>query len=195
MKVQFPIIIKPCASDASLGISDNSIIQDKNALLKKLARCSRAMKHDLFFEEYVNGREFNVSVISDFNGAPRVLPPAEIIFCNFPKHKPRIVGYKAKWAHGSFEFSNTPRTFDFPSTDRALIQSLKKLSLSCWQVLGLNGYARVDFRIDNQGRPWVLEINGNPCISPDAGLVAAASKAGITYDGLIARIIANLNNA
>jgi len=195
IKIRCPVIIKPCASGASLGISDASIINDKNALLKESMRRSKAGRNEFFAEEFIDGREFNVSVISNFDREPSVLPPAEIIFHNYPKHKPRIVGYKAKWAENSFEFSNTRRTFDFPSADGTLIQSLKKLSLACWKVFGLNGYARVDFRIDRLRRPWVLEINGNPCISPDAGFVAAATKAGIKYDGLIDRIIANLANA
>jgi D-alanine-D-alanine ligase len=195
LKLRFPVIVKPAASDASFGISDNSIIKNKNELKRMLSRLSGKETSEYFAEEYIDGREFNVSVISDFNGSPLVLPPAEIIFQGFPRGKPKIVVYNAKWAADSYEFSHTPRTFSFPASDKPLISALQKICRSCWQVFGLNGYVQVDFRIDKKGRPWVLEINGNPCISPDAGLTAAATEAGISYDGLVERIIANLNNA
>jgi D-alanine-D-alanine ligase len=65
--------------------------------------------------------------------------------------------------------------------DTILISELKRLAIECWKVFGLRGYARVDFRVDTQGRPWILEINANPCLSPDAGFAAAAAYAGISY--------------
>jgi D-alanine-D-alanine ligase len=122
-------------------------------------------------------------------GTPQVLPPAEIDFSAFPPDKPRIVGYRAKWQADSFEYQNTPRRFDFPSADGPLLEQLRSLSLRCWALFGLRGYTRVDFRVDRDGRPWILEINTNPCLSPDAGFAAALQQAGIPFETAIQRIL------
>ena len=102
-----------------------------------------------------------------------------------------FVGYRAKWDEGSFEYGSTPRSFDFPPDDAALLATLKRLSLACWEIFGLRGYARVDFRVDAEGKPWVLEINTNPCLSPDAGFMAAAGRAGLSRNDVVRRIIAD----
>ncbi|MCU0585751.1 MAG: hypothetical protein MUC46_06745, partial [Desulfobacterales bacterium] len=121
---------------------------------------------------------------------PQLLPPAEILFEGYPENRPRIVGYRAKWDPDSFEFSHTPRRFEFPRQDAALLERLGALALSCWKLFGLNGYARVDFRVDGGEEPWILEINANPCLSPDAGFAAALETAGIPFQTAVARIIA-----
>jgi D-alanine-D-alanine ligase len=118
-----------------------------------------------------------------------VLPPAEIDFSAFAPGKPRIVGYRAKWAEDSDEYRQTPRRFDFPASDRTLLDRLSDLARACWNEFDLRGYARVDFRVDREGRPWILEINANPCLSPDAGFAAALQQAGIEYSAAIARIV------
>ena len=123
------------------------------------------------------------------NAAKAGLPPAEIDFAAFPDDKPHIVGYRAKWDADSFEYHHTPRRFDFPANDRPLLDRLSQLAIQCWREFGLRGYARVDFRVDEAGRPWILEINANPCLSPDAGFAAAVEQAGIGYDQAIERIV------
>jgi D-alanine-D-alanine ligase len=125
------------------------------------------------------------------DGEPQILPPAEIRFVGYPDGKPTMVGYRAKWEEGSFEFNRTPRTFDFPAADSGLIRSLVDISRACWKAFDLRGYARVDFRVDRAGRPWVLEVNTNPCISPDAGFAAAAGRAGLTITDVVRRIVAD----
>jgi D-alanine-D-alanine ligase len=120
-----------------------------------------------------------------------VLPPAEILFEGYADQALKIVGYRAKWDSDSYEFHHTPRRFDFPPEDAALLARLRDLALQCWRLFGLNGYARVDFRIDAAGRPWILEINANPCLSPDAGFAAALDAAGISYAAAIDCIIAD----
>jgi D-alanine-D-alanine ligase len=120
---------------------------------------------------------------------PQVLPPAEIIFEGYDADQPRIVGYRAKWDVDSEEFRQTPRSFDFGPDDRPLLAELQALALQCWQLFGLRGYARVDFRVDDHGRPWILEINANPCLSPDAGFAAALARAGIVFSRAVKWII------
>lgn len=185
-----PCILKPVSEDASVGIEEQSLVEDAGALAAALD-AMEAEYGDCFAESYVHGREFNLSILASPAG-PEVLPPAEIVFEGYPDGKPRIVGYRAKWEEGSFEYTHTVRRFDFPGSDAPLVDSLRSLALRCWPIFGLRGYARVDFRVDRAGAPWILEVNANPCISPDAGFVAAARRADLSFEAVVERIVADL---
>ena len=113
----------------------------------------------------------------------QLLPPAEMCFVGYPAGKPRIVNYAAKWDEHSFEFHATPRRFDFGAEDGDLLQRLAATARACWRLFDLRGYARVDCRIDGRGEVQVLEVNINPCLSPDAGFAAAAAQAGLDLPG------------
>ena len=89
----------------------------------------------------------------------------------------------------SFEYQHTRRRFDLPAADRPLLERLEDLAMRCWHLFGLRGYARVDFRVDAAGDPWVLEVNANPCLAPDAGFAAAAQRAAVPYERAIERIL------
>src|SRR5690606_28858483 len=108
---------------------------------------------------------------------------------------PRIIDYEAKWHEHSFAYNNTVRRFDFGPEDRTLLARLHEITLGCWHEFGLGGYARVDFRVDAAGQPFVLEINVNPCLSPDAGFAAASARAGLTPEQVMARIVGDLSGA
>ena len=137
---------------------------------------------------FPEGREFNLSILGG-NDGPQVMPPAEILFVDYPNGKHKIVGYNAKWTEDSFEYNHTPRTFNYKKSDEELLSRLKIMALQCWNGFELKGYVRVDFRVDREGIPYVLEINGNPCISPESGFVAATKKAGLKFPRVIERII------
>lgn len=179
-------IIKPVWEEGSLGLDEDCVYQGNDPRFIK--RLSTLYPKDFFVEEFIDGREFNLSVLAGDNG-PEVLPPAEIIFSNYPENKPKVVGYSAKWKEDSFEYKNTSRTFEFQKTDKPLLDKLKTIALECWRTFGLNGYARVDFRVDSTGKPWVLEVNVNPCISPDSGFFAACLQAGIPFREAVRRIV------
>ncbi|MEO8497530.1 MAG: D-alanine--D-alanine ligase [Planctomycetota bacterium] len=181
-----PWILKPILEHASFGMDDEAVVRadDLADLSAQLRDRERRIGRPLFAEQFIEGREFNLSLL---NG--RVLPAAEIDFSSFPADKPRIVGHQAKWDQDSFEYQQTPRCFEFPAADASLRERLAQLTLECWQLFDLSGYARVDFRVDGEGRPWILEVNVNPCLSPDAGFAAALAEAGITYDDAIGQII------
>jgi D-alanine-D-alanine ligase len=142
---------------------------------------------DWFAEAYVEGREVNLALLADGNDV-QVLPATEIRFDGYPAGKPKIVGYAAKWDAESFEYRHTPRVFLDPRAEPELLSRLEGLARDCWRLFRLRGYARVDFRVDPQKRPWILEVNANPCLSPDAGFAAAAAHAGISYTDLIGRV-------
>jgi D-alanine-D-alanine ligase len=181
-----PWIVKPSGEHASYGIDDDSVVHDLASLLRRAAAADAGR---LFVERYIEGRELNVSLLEGAAGV-EVLPLAEIDFSAFPDGKPRIVGYRAKWDEASFEYRNSPRTFAFAGADDGLLDRVRQISRRAWDVFGLRGYARVDLRVDRYGTPWVLEVNTNPCLSPDAGFVAAAAQARISFDALLARVVA-----
>jgi len=181
-------IVKPVWEDGSVGITDESVMRGDDPQLHKIL--SRPEK-DIFAEEYIHGREFNLSLLYSPDG-PEILPPAQIRFVDYPEGKPHILNYDSKWKEDSFEYKNSVRSFDFPGEDMKLLEELKALSYLCWRAFELRGYARVDFRVDANNKPYVLEVNANPCISPDAGYIAAAEKAGMSYSEVIKRIISDI---
>jgi D-alanine-D-alanine ligase len=179
-------ILKPKWEEGSLGLDEDAVFSGDNIdFVKKLKNYSLK---DYFIEEFVEGREFNCALIAEENG-PSVLAVAEIEFVDFPENKPKILGYKAKWDEESFEYKNTVRRLDFDETDGSLLAGLGELAKKCWFACGLRGYARIDFRVDKLGNPFVLEVNSNPCISPDSGYYAAAVHAGLPFTKVVQLII------
>ena len=181
-------MVKSITEDGSVGIGPENCL-DANKVGKLIAEKEQKHGGVWFAEEYIDGREFNVSVLDG-----RVLPLAEIVFTNYPKDKPKIIDYASKWMPDSFEYNNTERSFEFPATDAALLQKLEKTSLECWKIFNLGGYVRVDFRVDESGKPYVLEVNVNPCLDRDAGFAAAAARAGIDYETLLQAIVRYVKN-
>ena len=184
--------IKSSWEHASIGLDKDSLINYTNNenLLQEMSLRKEKLGGSCYAEAYIDGREFNVALISGKEGV-EVLPIAEMLFQDYAPDKPKIVDYKAKWIADSFEYNNTIRKYDFPEKDADLISGLREIALRCWDIFCLRGYARVDFRVDNNGKPWVLEINSNPCLSPDAGFAAALQQAKIKYHEAIGFIIEN----
>jgi D-alanine-D-alanine ligase len=186
-------VIKSVWEHASVGLDEDSIVSVQNE--KKLHVLMKSKRNrlggDCFAEVFIPGREFNLSLLAGADG-PDVLPPAEIRFDAYPPGKHRVVDYRAKWEEDSFEYRHTPRTFEFTDEDTLLLRKLKEMAMACWKLFDLKGYARVDFRVDQAGRPWILEINANPCLSPDAGFFAAARQARLGFDTVLERIIADI---
>jgi D-alanine-D-alanine ligase len=185
-------ILKPVWEHASLGMGDDAVVdvETRDELAACLAAVGERTGRSCFAEAFVDGRELNLSLLADGDGGVDLLPHAEIDFAAYPAGKPRIVGWAAKWVEGSFEYDHTPRRFDFPADDAPLLAELERLARACWDLFGLRGYARVDFRIDAAGQPYILEVNTNPCISPESGFAAAVEEAGLSFPAAVARIIA-----
>ena len=177
-------MVKSLTEDGSIGIGSENCLPAGAKLTKLIAAKKAEFGGQWFAEEYIDGREFNVSVL-----AGKVLPIAEIEFKNYPKGKPKIIDYASKWLTDSFEYNNTERRFDFPKKDVALLKKLEKIALQCWDIFQLSVYARIDFRVDQAGVPYVLEANVNPCMDRDAGFAAAAAQAGINYEILLEEIV------
>lgn len=180
--VGFPAIAKPAAEDASLGIEQRSVVRSMRAL-KTRVTAMHQIWDAVLIQRFVQGREINVGIVGD-----RVLPISEIDFGAMPRGKWNIVSYSSKWATGSVEDLGTaPRCpADLPED---LASEIEQIALAAWAAVGGSGYGRVDMRIDESGRPWVLEVNANADISADAGLARMAKVAGMSYDEFILAIV------
>jgi len=181
-------IIKPVWEDGSVGITDESVIKGDDPQLLKVISSG---KNKYFAEEYIKGREFNISMLGSIKG-PVILPPAEIRFIDYPSNKHHILNYASKWDENSFEYHHSVRSFDFSGEDMKLLEELKAIAYLCWGTFELRGYARIDFRVDENNKPFVLEVNANPCLSPDAGFIAAANRAGLNYKDVVERIVSDI---
>ena len=182
-----PWIVKSVFEHASLGLDDSSVVREPAAAARILEARRTEFGGDWFAERFVPGRELNVAIIAAPSG-PRVLPVAELRFEGYPEGKPAIVGYAAKWDTNSFEYRHTVRSFD---VEPDLAARAQRLALACWDLFALDGYARVDYRVDASGFLFVLEVNANPCLSPDAGFAAALERSRIGYGDAIGWLIAD----
>lgn len=183
-------LLKPTSEDGSVGLDEDAVFTKEQ--LEMIEKIKRLPSSHYFIEEFIEGREFNISVLGGKDKVD-ILPPAEMLFVDFPEGKPRMLGYTAKWNEDSVEYKNTTRAFDTLSPESALYKELIRLTRQCWDCFSLKGFARVDFRVDENEKPYVIEINGNPCISPDSGFIAAAHIAGFSNKEVIKRIIEDLN--
>jgi D-alanine-D-alanine ligase len=179
--VGFPAICKPVAEDASVGIEQRSVVRSMRALTARIEAMLEGWD-EVLVQRFIDGREVNVGIVGD-----EILPIAEIDFGQMPKGMWHIVSYRSKWETGSDEDlgakPNCPA--DLPGD---LAKELTVIARAAWHVAGGEGYGRCDFRIDASGRPWLLEVNANPDISPNAGLARMAGVAGMEYSQLIRRI-------
>ena len=184
-------LIKPVSQGGSVGIHDASIVlvQSAEELVERVCRESKATGRECFAERFIDGREFNLSLLGCEDG-PKVLPAAEILFNGYKERGlPKIVHYDAKWNPDSYAYDHSIRTFEVGEQDCGLIAEMSDAAKKCWRLFRIKGYARIDFRVDDGGRPWIIDLNLNPCISGDSGFVAAAARAGLGFDQMIEGII------
>jgi D-alanine-D-alanine ligase len=179
--IGYPAIVKPAAEDASIGVEQRSVVRSSRAL-KARVEAMLSSFDEVIVQRYVDGRELNVGIVGD-----TALPIAEIDFATMPKGLWPIVTYRSKWDTGSAEdLGSVPRCpAQLPS--RAASE-VRRVALEAWRLVGGNGYGRVDMRLDANGHPWILEVNSNPDIAPDAGLARMARTAGIEYPTLVRTI-------
>ncbi len=204
-ELKFPLIVKPIREDGSVGIKERSVVYNKEQLKEQVEHILTVYKQEALVEEFIDGREFNVAVIG--NKRSLVLPVAEINFTEIPKNTPKIVSYRAKWVKQSLVFKKTPVICP-AAIDETLAEFVKETAKKCYKIFGCRGYARIDFRYEENVRTsdvsrtsdvdtdqkkenklYVLEVNPNPDISEDAGITKAAVAAGMSYRDLLLKII------
>jgi D-alanine-D-alanine ligase len=182
IKLTYPLILKLLYEDASIGISEFSVVRDFKALNKHLTFLQRTYKQDVLIEEFIEGRELNVAVLDR-----EVLPVSEIIFKGLPGGLPKIVTYDGKWIKDSiyFQFTN-PRC---PAKlNQRILKKVQETAIAAFDAMNCRDYARVDLRLDKNNKPYVIEVNPNPDISTDSGFARAAAAANIKYPELLFRI-------
>lgn len=182
----YPLFIKLAREDASVGIRDDNVVWNRRALVKRVRAMLTEFEQPVLIERYVEGREIYVTLLGN-DAKIKPLPFHEIDFSNLPDGRPRIVGYAAKWDESSPEYLGTVpvQVKEIPAEWRA---SIARTAIAAFRALGLRDYGRVDFRVSEDGTPYVIDVNPNCDISPDAGVARAARAAGMDYPHLIGRI-------
>jgi D-alanine-D-alanine ligase len=183
--LRFPLFVKPVAEDASLGISEQSVVHTLADLRTRVGYVTECYHQAALVEAFADGREINVSLWGE---PPLMLPLSEVIFEGIADPYACTVPFAAKWEPDSYAWKHSPAVCP-AVVSPALKQSIAQTALRAWQALGCRGYARVDMRVDRHDVPYVLEVNCNPDISPDAGFFRSVQAAGYTYPEMVLRIL------
>ena len=189
-EIRFPLIVKPPQEDASLGITQKSIVRDVKELLEKIAELQSEYQSPALAEEFIEGREFYVGVLGNANA--RALPVIELDFSKYPADRPRIASWEAKWGdegdEKGAEFEGTESVFPENLPDD-LRDRLAKAAVEAFHALRLRDYARVDMRMTESGDVYVIEVNPNCYLEAKSEFARAAERDGLSYDALIAQIV------
>ena len=184
--LDYPWFVKLAHEDASIGIEESNVAADEAELLARTRKLWSEFSQPVLAERYVEGREVNVTLLGDASGV-EILPLHEIDFAKMPAGRPHIVTYAGKWDEAHVDYVGT-KPVPLRDPDPALRARIAEAATGAWEATGLRDYGRVDLRIDDRGDPWVIDVNPNPDISPDAGVARAAATAGMDYPALIERV-------
>ncbi len=188
--IAFPLILKPPQEDASLGITQKSIVNDVQELLQTMSSLQQEYQGPVLAEEFIDGREFYVGVLG--NSEVKALPVMELDFTGYPADRPKIASWEAKWGDDGdekgAEFEGTKSVFPADLSDE-LTQRMQKAAVDSFQALRLRDYARVDLRVTGKEEIYVIEVNPNCYLERSAEFATAAAKDGIEYPALINRIL------
>lgn len=181
-ELKFPVILKLMREDASIGISEFSVVNDFKSLKDRLNFLFDHYKQDVLIEEYIIGRELNVSIFGN-----QILPISEIVFEGLPVDLPKIITYEAKWSPETVYYKHTtPRC---PAQlDEEVLLKIEDIAMQAFNAMECRDYARVDIRLNKRNNPYVIEVNPNPDISTDSGFIRSAKAAGISYDEILIRL-------
>ncbi len=184
-------IVKARFEDASLGLGPDCVVEvrERAELLAVMQEFAPRMGGDCVAEGYVQGREFNLALLAEPGGGVRDLPLAEMVF-DSAMPGPAILHYAAKWDQGSADYAASVRSFDLKG-EESLVSQMRRIGLACWELFNLAGYARIDFRVADAGQVYVIDVNPNPCITPDSGFAAAALRGGLDHAGLVREIVSD----
>ncbi len=184
--LKFPLIVKPASEDASVGIDNNAIVHNNRELKQRIEYVFDKINQTALVEEYIDGREVNVSILGDKN--PVALPISEIDFSQMPEHLYGIVSYQAKWdpLHEAYHKTIPICPANLP---KKLEKKIIDISLKSFRIMRVRDYARVDIRLNKDLEPFVLEVNPNPDLTEDAGFMRSAKAAGYSYTKTLEKII------
>lgn len=178
-----PFIVKPIREDGSAGITKDSVVQTQTNVEERVATIHREYNQSALVEEFIEGTELTVAVVGN---PPRVLGIGEMDFSKIPNGEPKIISYKTKWDSAS------PLATVFPAKLNAPLKSrVEKIALKAFQTIGCRDYVRIDMRVSENRRVYVLEINTNPVVTPESGFEDAAKSSGITYMDFLRELVEN----
>lgn len=183
--VPLPAIVKPVAEGGSFGVTQESVARTREELLERVQRCLELYRQPALAEEFIVGREINVALWG--NQQPTVLPISEVVFHWTRDPLQQFVTFESKWMPETIEYRGTPVLCPAPLSDDDR-QRIESAAIQAYQVIGLRGYGRVDIRL-RDGVPYILEVNANPDLAPDAGFFRSAAAAGYTYSQTICHIL------
>jgi D-alanine-D-alanine ligase len=184
-RLRFPLIVKSASEHASTGISQASIVRDLAQLADRVAFVHRNVQTDAIAEEYIEGRELTIGVLG--NERLTVFPPWELSFDALPRGAEPIATSRVKWDR-KYQRKLGVHTGPAKGLEPVLKASLPRLAKRIYRALDLSGYARIDLRIDPEGRPWVLEANPNPDLCFGEDFAESAEASGFPYPELLRRI-------
>jgi D-alanine-D-alanine ligase len=189
----FPLIVKPAREDASVGISNESVVRDREALARRVTHVLQHYRQPALVERYIEGREIYVSMLGRPSGAPQIFPFYEIDFSLMPQDRPRIVTFDGKWVEDSDEYIGTKPVL-CTGLSPELYARVTDVAVRAFEAMEIRDYARLDFRLPTEGpdagTPYVIDVNPNCDLSDEAGGYAKAARAaGLGYDEVIRRIV------
>jgi len=184
--VSFPLIVKPCSEDGSIGIDMGSVVESIKDLMERIHYIHEEFDSPALIEEYIEGREIYAAVLGNEN--PEVLPMVELDLSKLPEGTPKIAGKEVKWDKETEHYRVT-KSAPAEDLDEKTAEKLSETALAAYQALKLRDYGRIDMRLTPNGEVYVIEANPNPWLSSGAEFHMAARKAGRTYTQLIGEII------
>ena len=184
--IAFPLIVKPCSEDGSIGIDMGSVVGSVKELMERIHYIHEEFDSPALIEEYIEGREIYAAVLG--NDSPEVLPMVELDLSKLPEGTPKIAGKEVKWDKDTEHYRVT-KSAVAEDLDEDVVKRLEDTALSVYQALKLRDYGRIDMRLTNKGEVYVIEANPNPWLSTGAEFHMAARKAGRTYSQLIGEIV------
>jgi len=185
-RLAFPLIVKSLTKEGSAGIAQTSLVFDDDKLAERVVFIHKRLRTDAIVERYIDGRELYVGILG--NARLQVFPVWELLFTKVPEEAPRIATEKVKW-DAAYRERHGIKTSLAKALPDALVVRIRNLCKRIYRVLELSGYARIDLRLDPEGRIYVLEANPNPQLAYGEDFAESAERAGVSYDGLLQRIV------
>ena len=185
-RLKFPILVKPLKEEASLGISQASFVETDQQFNERVQFIHEKYDNDVIAEEYIEGRELYVGVLG--NRRLQVFPIRELVFKEVPPDEPKIATYKAKWDEEYRKRWGLENRFA-EGLDPALVRKIENVCKRIYHLLTIDGYARIDLRLNANNDVYFIEANPNPILAKDEDFAESAAKAGLSYPQLVERII------
>jgi D-alanine-D-alanine ligase len=185
-RMNFPLIVKSLTQEASIGISQASVVEDDQKLRERVEFIHQSIGTDAIVESYIEGRELYVGILG--NQRLQVLPVWELLFTNMPDEARPIATERVKWSP-KYQEKRGIKSDEAKELGDGVPEKIRHICKRVYRILELSGYARIDLRLDANGRVYVLEANPNPQLAHDEDLAESAARSGVSYNALLQRIL------